>query len=119
MTDISLLRVATIIPGEKADGSSVHLAQGTKVVLSDGSELAGVTGITLRAEAGGIWKAVIEVCPDRILTVTADAQTHVVEATDLSDESRRYALVTEGCSHVPSDGAFLLQKGEKVLLHDV
>jgi hypothetical protein len=119
MTDITLLKVATIIPGGKAEGSGVHLAQGTKVVLSDGSELIGVTGITLRAEAGGIWKAVIEVYPDRVLAVTADAEAHVVETTALSDDSRSYGLVTHGCPEVPRDGTFLLEKGERVSPHDL
>lgn len=119
MTDITLLKVATIIPGEKTEGSSFHQAMGTKVVLSDGSELTGVTAITLRAEAGGIWKAVIEVYPDRVLAITADAEAHVVEATAMSDESRSYALVTHGCSNVPSNGTALLEKGERVSPHDL
>lgn len=117
MTDITLLKVATIIPGEKADGSSFHPAQGTKVVLSDGSELTGVTGITLRAEVGGIWKAVIEVYPDRVLAITADAEAHVVEATAMSDECRRYALITAGKPQASNEGTTLLAGGERVTPH--
>lgn len=121
MTDIKLLKVATIIPGEKSDGSSSHPTRGTKVILSDGSELTGVTGITLRADVGDVWRAFIEVYPETVQVVMADAETCVVETTPLSDECRRYALAThtQGCSAVPTEGTQPLESGELVIRHGV
>lgn len=116
MTDSNTLNVATIIPGPQEKPSGPHLAQGTKVILSDGSELAGVASVTLRADAGGLWKATIEVYPHEVPTL-------MVEVTALADEERRYAqgvcLVTEGCANVPSGGTSLLERGEQVIPHGV
>ncbi|KGS16302.1 hypothetical protein [Pseudomonas coronafaciens] len=108
MTDAKTLKVATIIPGPQSRPDGPHLVQGTKVILSDGSELSGVTGVTLRAEPNGLWKATIEVFPHEVPTITA-----------LAAEDRWYAsggtcLVTKGCANVPSDGTFLLEPGERV-----
>ncbi|AVI87297.1 hypothetical protein YA0016_27370 [Pseudomonas syringae] len=116
MTDAKTLKVATIVPGPQSHPDSPHLARGTKVILSDGSELSGVTSVTLRADAGGLWKATIEVYPREIPTIT-------VEVTALADEERQYAsggsLATEGCANVPSDGTYLLEGGERVIPHGV
>ncbi|RXU01564.1 hypothetical protein B1F69_03930 [Pseudomonas syringae] len=116
MTDTKTLKVATIIPGPQSHPGSPHLARGTKVILSDGSELGGVTGITLRAEVNGLWKATIEVCPHEV-------PTFMVEVTALADEARQYAqggcLVTEGCANAPSGGTSLLERGEQVIPHGV
>ncbi|KPC32538.1 Uncharacterized protein ABJ99_4561 [Pseudomonas syringae pv. cilantro] len=108
MTDTKTLKVATIIPGPQSNPNGPHLAQGTKVILSDGSELSGVAGVTLRAEAGGLWKATIEVYPREVPTITA-----------LAAEDRWYAsgggcLVTKGCANVPLDEALHLEPGERV-----
>lgn len=120
MTGPNKLQVATIIPGEKSSDTSVHLARGTKVILSDGSELSGITGITLRADAGGLWKAWIEVYPQIVPIINAQAE---VEVAGLDDEYRQYVpsgpLVTEGCANVPSEGTFLLERGERVKSHVV
>ncbi|MFA1013289.1 hypothetical protein, partial [Pseudomonas tremae] len=95
MTDTNTLKVATIIPGPQENLIGPHLARGTKVILSDGSELGGITSVTLRADVRGLWKATIEVCPSEVPTFT-------VEITALADEERQYvlggSLVTEGCS---------------------
>lgn len=116
MTDTKTLKVATIIPGPQSYPGSPHLARGTKVILSDGSELGGVTGITLRAEVNGLWKATIEVYPHEV-------PTFMVEVTALADEERQYAqggcLVTEGCANVPSGGTSFLERGEQVIPHGV
>jgi len=116
MTDTKTLKVATIIPGPQSHPGSPHLARGTKVILSDGSELGGLTSITLRAEVNGLWKATIEVCPHEVPTL-------MVEVTALAAEERQYAqggcLVTEGCANVPSDGTNLLTSGERVIPHGV
>lgn len=116
MTDTKTLRVATIVPGPQESPNAPHLANGTKVILSDGSELSGVTGVTLRADVGGLWKATIEVYPHEVPTL-------MVEVTALADEERQYAqggcLVTEGCANVPSGGTSLLERGEQVIPHGV
>ncbi|MGQ3820350.1 hypothetical protein [Pseudomonas alliivorans] len=112
MTDTKTLMVVTIIPGPQPNPSSPHVTRGTKIILSDGSELSGVTGITLRADADGLWKASIEVYPSEVPTIT-------VEVTALADKERQFAigasLVTDGFANVPSDGTFLLERGERVL----
>ncbi|WP_189659286.1 hypothetical protein [Pseudomonas amygdali] len=112
MSDTKTLKVVTIIPGPQSRSDGPHLAQGTKVILSDGSELGGVTSVLLYADAGGVWKASIELYPREVPTVA-------VEVTALADEERQYAqggcLVTEGCANVPSDGTRLLESGERVI----
>lgn len=116
MDDAKTLRVATIAPGPQSDPNSPHLTRGTKVILSDGSELGGVTGISLRADPDGLWKAIIEVWPHEVPSI-------MVEVTALADEHRQYApgsrLVTEGCANVPSGGTSLLTSGERVIPHGV
>lgn len=111
MTDTKKLMVATIIPGPQSHPNGPHLAQRTKVLLSDGSELSGVTSVTLRADVGGVWKATIEVDPREVPAIT-------VEVTALADKERQFSigasLVTAGCANVPSDGTVLLERGERV-----
>ncbi|KTC60176.1 hypothetical protein [Pseudomonas savastanoi] len=108
MTDTKTLKVVTIIPGPQSRSDGPHLAQGTKVMLSDGSELGGVTSVLLFADAGGVWKASIEVYPREVPTVA-------VEVAALADEERQYAQGGEGCANVPSDGTRLLESGERVI----
>lgn len=112
MTDTKTLKVATIIPGPQSNPNGPHLSRGTKVILSDGSELGGVTSVLLYADACGVWRASIEVYPREVPTVT-------VEVTALADEERQYvsggSLATEGCANVPSGGTFLLEGGERVI----
>lgn len=114
MTETKTLKVATIIPGPQSHSGSPHMARGTKIILSDGSELTGVTSVTLRADADGLWKAIIEVYPSEVPTIT-------VEVTALADKERQFAigasLVTDGCANVPADGTLLLERGERVLPH--
>jgi hypothetical protein len=116
MTEVSQLKVVTIKPGPASGGGVAHHTKGTRVILSDGSELSGVTRITLHAEPNDVWKAVIEVYPETVQVVAAEATTCVVEVTALSDEQRRYAMgrYTDGCSAIPSDGTVLLEVGERV-----
>ncbi|WP_341520723.1 hypothetical protein AABC73_20580 [Pseudomonas sp. G.S.17] len=93
MTDIKRVRVATIIPAPQRDGNSCHMTQGTRVLLDDGSELDGVVSITLRAEPNGLWAATIEVMPQVVPSITANAEVKVIDITALKDESREYAAV--------------------------
>ncbi|AUX84873.1 hypothetical protein C3F34_01480 [Acinetobacter sp. ACNIH2] len=58
-----MARVVSIIPPLKEGNKHAHLAQGTKVLLDDGSYLEGVMSITLKAEVDQPWKAIIEVYP--------------------------------------------------------
>ncbi|MHA3083747.1 hypothetical protein ACX1NX_11405 [Acinetobacter sp. ANC 5383] len=58
-----MARVVSVIPPHKDNDTTAHAAQGTKVLLDDGSRLEGVNKVTLVAEAGKAWKAIIEVYP--------------------------------------------------------
>ena len=84
------LSVVTILPPPNQNPGTAQMAIGTKVILSDGSELARVHSVELKAEAGGIWKAVITVFPEIIQPVNAEAEIVVVDVTALTDESRVY-----------------------------
>lgn len=72
------LSVVTILPAPSQSPNQAQPAQGTKVILSDGSELTGITGLTLTAKAGGVWEATITVLPKAIQPVVAEVQ--VIEA---------------------------------------
>lgn len=87
------LNVVTILPTPSQKPGSAQMAQGTKVMLSDGSELSGVTSVTLSAKAGGVWEATITVLPEIIQAV--DAEVHIVEVdiTDLQSQSCKRARV--------------------------
>lgn len=82
------LSVVTILPPRNQRPDSAQVAQGTKVMLSDGSELAGVTAVTLSAKAGGVWEATITVLPEIIQPVSAEAYVVEVDVTDLQSQSR-------------------------------
>ena len=56
-------KVVSVIPKIKSDDGRFHQAQGTQVLLDDGSYLEGVTKIMLVAEVGKPWKAILEVIP--------------------------------------------------------
>ncbi|MDD2035908.1 hypothetical protein NP572_05685 [Pseudomonas putida] len=85
------LAVATIVPAPNTNPNSPHLATGTKVLLSDGSELEGVLSIELKASVGNpVWCAVITVLPREIPVVTADAQVDQIDITSLMSDSRQY-----------------------------
>jgi hypothetical protein len=88
------LAVATIVPAPKSNPNAPHQVMGTKVLLSDGRELEGVTSVELKACVdSGVWTAVITVMPCEIPVVTADAQMVEVDISSLKDQSRRYARV--------------------------
>ncbi|UZE12775.1 hypothetical protein [Pseudomonas sp. B21-053] len=85
------LSVVTIVPSPNQKLGSAQLVQGTKVMLSDGSELTGVTSVTLTANAGGVWQATITVLPRIIQPVSVEAEFVEVEVTDLNSPGREYA----------------------------
>lgn len=85
------LSVVTILPAPSQSPSQAQPAQGTRVILSDGSELTGITGLTLTAKAGGLWEATITVLPEIVQPVAAEATVVFVEVTALADEDRKYA----------------------------
>ena len=87
------LSVVTILPSPSQIPGSIQMAQGTKVMLSDGSELARVHSVELKAEAGGAWKAIITVWPEIIQPVNAEAEIVEVDITDMKAQSRTYARV--------------------------
>ena len=84
------LSVVTILPPPNQKPGSAQMVQGTKVMLSDGNELTGVTAVTLSAKAGGVWEATITVLPE-IQPVNAEAHIVEVDITDLKSRSRQYA----------------------------
>ena len=87
------LSVVTILPPLCQKPGRAQMAQGTKVMLSDGSELSGVRSVELKAEAGGLWKAIITVYPEIIQPVNAEAEIVVVDITGMKAQSRTYARV--------------------------
>ena len=89
------LSVVTILPPPSQSPGSIQMAQGTKVMLSDGSELARVHSVELKAKAGGAWKGIITVLPEIIQPVNAEAEIVVVDITDIKAQSRTYARVEE------------------------
>jgi hypothetical protein len=97
----SCVSVATIIPTASLNPNSPLPTVGTRVMLSDGSELTGITSITITAEPGGVWKATITVMPHNVEPVTAEVMVveaveevapdeHLLEVTAFSDRVRRY-----------------------------
>lgn len=64
------MKIVTVVPGPK-NHDGIHTAQGTKVMLSDGSELERVHEVTLNASVGGMWTANITVAIERAPEVTA------------------------------------------------
>lgn len=90
-TDGKKLKVVKIVPAERAEGDGPYLARGTKIILSDGSELSHVTAVTLRAEAGGVWRACIEVFPQEIPEIFAEGT--IIESTALADDTCSYGRI--------------------------
>ncbi|RZA22794.1 MAG: hypothetical protein EOP02_15845 [Proteobacteria bacterium] len=93
--------VAKIIPAASLNPNSPMPTMGTRVVLSDGSELTGITSITMTAEPGGVWKATITVMPHHVEPITAEVivveaaeavgpDEQLLEVTASSDRVRRY-----------------------------
>ncbi|MBM5459235.1 hypothetical protein H8F21_16840 [Pseudomonas sp. P66] len=88
------LSVATIIPAVMSHPDNPHPVMGTKVLLSDGSELNGVTSVELKASVeGGVWHAVITVLPREIPTICANARFVEVDISDLKSTAREHARV--------------------------
>jgi hypothetical protein len=89
------LTVVTIVPPAKSNPTGPHLVMGTKVLLSDGSELGGVQSVELKASVEtGIWQAVITVLPREVPQIDAEtALTQIEECTALSDDCRQYRRV--------------------------
>lgn len=112
------LSVVTIMPPPNQKPGSAQSTQGTKVILSDGSELSRVKSVTLTANLHGVWEATITVLPEVIQPLDANATIVVEDVTALADEARRYAragLRTDGCAEVSAEGTTLLEKGEIVV----
>ena len=99
------LSVVTILPPAGQKPGQAQPITGTKVMLSDGSQLSRVTSVILKAGVGGVWEAIITVLPERIEAITAQAliieepvPTHcqhpdVVEVTTMGERAdgvRRY-----------------------------
>ncbi|MDG9890574.1 hypothetical protein [Pseudomonas juntendi] len=85
------LMVATVVPAPKSNPNSPHQVMGTKVLLSDGSELQGVLSVELKASVeNGAWHAVITVLPREAPIVSAEAQVVEMGVSSLNDESQQY-----------------------------
>lgn len=56
------MNLVTIIPPSSTPGNPSR-ACGTRVVLADGSELQGITRISLSCEPGDVWRAEIHCFP--------------------------------------------------------
>lgn len=76
-----MTKVVSIVPAQ-SNSDGCHRANGTRVLLSDGSELKGVAKVTLVAEVGELWKAIIEVHPTNQQQINALLQDASFEVTD-------------------------------------
>lgn len=130
-------RVASIIPPDSK--GSLTLCNGTQVLLDNGEYLQHVNKITLVAEPGQPWKAIIEVHPtnqeqidallsDLKVTKRNDAFNRLYEIQEamqkLQDEkafleheygSPKTGVWTDGVDYVPKEGTWLLHGHETVL----
>ncbi|WP_438283110.1 hypothetical protein [Pseudomonas alabamensis] len=89
------LRVATIIPAPASSNGTAHMAMGTRVLLSDGSELGGVQSIELKASGEtGVWQAVITVLPLEAPQIVADAAIVEGEVIEFTTVDGRHTKVT-------------------------
>lgn len=92
----------TVVPRERT-GTGPVLTQGTKLVLDDGTELQGVSGIVLRAEIGGIWTAEVTLHP-RVGVMPGMLATIIQEKTSWWRRMfARLAGVTIDTTCLPSD----------------
>lgn len=82
-------KVLSIIPKLKESEQGAHSAHGTQVLLDDGSRLEGVTKVTLVAEVGNVWKAIIEVNPINQLQI--DAQLSELKVNETPKTSNKTA----------------------------
>ncbi|WCS38937.1 hypothetical protein [Acinetobacter baumannii] len=130
-------RIASIIPPESK--GTATLSTGTKVLLDNGEYLQHVNKITLVAEPGQPWKAIIEVHPtnqeqiDALLTDLEVVKRNEAfnrlqeiqeEMQHLQDEKlfleHKYlsgvtGVSIDGVKDVPKEGTWLLKEGEKIL----
>lgn len=79
------LTVAKIIPGVKKREGLPHLTRGTRVMLSDGSFLGGVTKIKLTADTNDLWRAEITLMPDQVLDIDALAEIKTEQVLNEQD----------------------------------
>ena len=84
--------VPTIIPAASLHPTSPVPTMGRRVMLSDGSELTGITSITMTAEPGGVWKATITVMPHLVDPITAEAI--VIESAEALGPDDRLVEIT-------------------------
>lgn len=130
-------KVASIIPPESK--GKLTLSQGTKVLLDNGEYLQHVNKITLVAEPGQPWKAVIEVHPinqgqidalikDVVVIKNDKANSRLTEIEKEIQQLQDEKLIIErvrcltatglsiaGVADIPLEGTFLVDKGERVL----
>jgi hypothetical protein len=60
MNDSTKCSVVKILPGKNPNGPLPQPTRGTRVMLSNGAELEGITGIQVEAQPQGVWTAKIE-----------------------------------------------------------
>lgn len=96
-------RVASIIPPESK--GSLTLCNGTKVLLDNGEYLQHVNKITLVAEPGQPWKAVIEVHPTNQEQI--DALLNDLKVVKRIDASNRLYEIQEAIQQLQDEKAFL------------
>lgn len=102
------LSVVMILPPAQQKAGQAQPTFGTRVMLSDGSELTGVTSITLTAMPGDVWQATITVPPESLEVIAAKAliiqerepvryqHPDVVEVTTMGETVRQWVMGGEG-----------------------
>lgn len=61
MNDSTKCFIVKLTPGENPNSPLPQPTRGTRVILNNGAELSGITGITIKACVQGVWTAKVEV----------------------------------------------------------
>lgn len=90
---MNLARYVRVVPHPKEDDHRAQASAGTRVFCGD-QEITGIQKITLTAELGQPWKAVIEclVIPPE---VEVECATYIMDVTSLADDAHRYQRIAE------------------------
>lgn len=90
---MNLARYVRVVPSAKDGDEWAQASAGTRVFCGD-QEITGITRLTLTAELGQPWKAVIEclVIPPE---VEAECAQYIMDVTSLSDDANRYQRIAE------------------------
>lgn len=99
---MSINRLVRIVPRKPEDGSPVS-TMGTEIFVGD-TKIEGVYAVTIRGEAGDIWRATLECAiapPDELLAELGDiklqdqnriSDNEAIDVTSISNTSKRHVV---------------------------